>query len=117
MKRLIFSKTAIREIDDCLVLSGEEFGKAAAIRYRSLIQTALQEILENSSPLGSQEFEEYRPGARLYHLRHMRKKAAVEGVMVKRPRHFIIYVEEEDAIRVLRILHDSMDLPNQTETD
>ena len=116
MKRLIRSETVLREIDECLFLSGEEFGFAAAIRYRSLIQTALVEIASNPQPSGSREFEEYRPGARLYHLRHSRRKAAVDGMMVKRPRHFIAYVKKEDAILILRILHDSMDLPNQSDT-
>lgn len=115
MKRLTFSKTALREIDECLFLSGEEFGWAAATRYRSLIQAALKEIGENPNPVGSVAFEDYRARARIYHLRHCRKQAAVDGIMVKRPRHFVVYVEENEAILILRVLHDSMDLPNQDE--
>ncbi len=54
--------------------------------------------------------KEFRPNAWIHHLRHNRKRAAVNGLVVKNPRHFVIYLEEPEAVRILRLLHDCMDI-------
>lgn len=51
---------------------------------------------------------------RLYHLRHSRTRGTPD---VRRPRHFLIYRQENDVTIVLRLLHDAMDLPSHLAED
>ncbi|HCN79344.1 MAG TPA: hypothetical protein DIT13_19445, partial [Verrucomicrobiales bacterium] len=51
---------------------------------------------------------------RIYHLRHSRKAAPVGGLIVKNPRHFIVYrITSDRAIELLRVLHERMDFETQ----
>ncbi len=113
MRRIIWARPALADTGNCLVWSGERFGEQAASRYRHLIRTAVHEISKEPDRIGARRFEEFRPNAWIYHLRHSRKRAAVDGVVVKSPRHFVNYLEEPEAVRILRLLHDSMDIEAQ----
>ncbi len=77
--------------------------------------TSVREIGKVPDLIGARRFEEFRPSAWIYHLRHSRKRAAVDGVVVKSPRHFVIYLEEPEAVQILRLLHDSMDIEAQLD--
>jgi toxin ParE1/3/4 len=81
-------------------------GINARDRYSKLIETTLLAISEDPLLRGSSEFQEVR----LYHLRHSKKAAAVNGIIVKNPRHFVAYRDRIDTIKVLRLLHDQMDI-------
>jgi toxin ParE1/3/4 len=50
-------------------------------------------------------------GIYLYHLSHSRFRAETPTGIVQRPRHFIAYRFDADRLEILRILHDTMDLP------
>ena len=113
MRQIIWAGPALADTENCLVWSGERFGGQAASRYRHLIRTAVHEISKEPALIGARCFEEFRPNAWLYHLRHSRKRAAVDGIILKSPRHFILYLEEPEAIRILRLLHDSMNIEGQ----
>lgn len=55
---------------------------------------------------------------RLYHLRHCRKRAELEGLVVKLPRHFILYRSASiGRIQIIRVLHDSMDIDRFGDQD
>ena len=101
------SAAAKSDLRSVLGWSLRTFGIPASKRYNHLILTALTEISENPLLLGSQVFE----GKRLYQLRHSRKRAALGRLMVKTPRHFILYrLSPTGQIEVIRVLHDSMDI-------
>ena len=102
---------ALRDLEDCLVWSAANFGNAAARRYQMLIATALHEIATDPALRGSRRIDEFPPGIRLYHLSHSRKRAVLDGLVVKRPRHFVVYhVLPSGMVEILRVLHDSMDI-------
>jgi toxin ParE1/3/4 len=84
----------------------EFFGSSAKERYARLINVALEEITKDPLLRGSREAH----GVRLYHLRHSKKNAAVDGISVKNPRHFVAYRVSGEVIEVLRLLHDSRDI-------
>lgn len=109
MKRLTYSTEALNDITKCLRLSAVEFGKLAATRYEVLFEVAGKQISEDPFLLGSVGLDEFHSGARCFHLRFVRKEAAVDGLIVKHPRHLIVYLEGPDSIKVLRVLHERTD--------
>jgi toxin ParE1/3/4 len=112
---LIRSATAVEDIESCLLWSVENFGIPAAHRYRALLEVALLAIMEDPELHGSKQVEGFDGKVRLYHLRHSRRSAPVGGLIVKNPRHFIVYrAMEERAIELLRVLHERMDFDTQT---
>ncbi len=84
----------------------ERFGIAQARRYRSVILATLAELTDGPEPAGSTDRSELMPGLRSLHVaRHGR-----------RGRHFVLYdTSASRQIRVVRILHDSMDLARNLE--
>ena len=114
MIKLTISERALEDIEECLIWSAANFGRAAALRYRELLAVALSELADDPGLLGSRVHAGLQAGVRLYHLAHSRRRAPVEGLVVKRPRHFIVYrVAEGDSLEVLRVLDDRMDLEHQ----
>ena len=105
--RLVRSAAFKADEIDCLEWSLERFGEKAAERYLNLIRVALGEICREPLIPGSRDFE----GVRLFDLRHSRMRAAVDGVVVGNPRHFIVYRVRGERTEALRLLHDSIDLP------
>ena len=95
-----------RDLVQCIKRSARQFGKQASIRYENLILVALEEI--SKDPLLQHSRDAH--GVRLYHLRHSKKDATVDGIPVKNPRHFIAYRVNGEVIEVLRLLHDSRDI-------
>ncbi|HRJ10998.1 MAG TPA: type II toxin-antitoxin system RelE/ParE family toxin [Prosthecobacter sp.] len=105
---------AVEDIESCLLWSAENFGIPAARRYRALLEVALLAILEDPELCGSKLMEGFDGKVRIYHLRHSRKAAPVGGLIVKNPRHFIVYrITSDRAIELLRVLHERMDFETQ----
>jgi len=105
-----YKLTQAAENDFALILrkSWEDFGEDAVRRYTRLVSLVFQEIANRPELEGSHEFEN---AIRLYHLRHSKTRAAVDGITVGRPRHFVVYRNtEEGNIEIIRILHDAMDI-------
>ena len=100
------SNQAKREFVAALEWSELHFGEAAAKRYQQLLRTAFLEIAQDIEAPGSKALD----GFRLYHIRHCRKKAPVDGLIVKSPRHFLLYREREGVVEIARILHDQMNI-------
>ncbi len=101
---------ARRDIRDILEWSRNEFGESAALRYDALLRQALIDLRDNPERLGSSEREKIQTGIRVYHLRFSRKKIR-SGNGVHNPRHFLIYRFDDAVVEILRVLHDSRDLP------
>lgn len=109
MKPLRRSSAAIADIEDCLELSLQDFGEKAAERYAELLIIALESIQDNVNLMCSFAYEELTH-IKMVHLRHFRSRAKIDGEMVKKPRHFVVYCEVDEEITILRILHDSMEI-------
>lgn len=111
---LLSSAKALEDIEACLFWSAENFGIPAAHRYRVLLEVALLAILDDPELRGSKLIEGFGGKVRAYHIRHSRKEAPVGDLIVKNPRHLVIYRAAEDGrIELLRVLHDRMDFEGQ----
>lgn len=71
----------------------KNFGEGQAEKYFFELEGCFQLLSE--TPLISRERTEFTPPVRIHH----------------HGRHLIIYVSRDDFILIIRILHDSMDLP------
>ena len=114
-RRVILSPAARHDIRDILLWSLDNFGAAAAARYRALLIQALRDIETNPTRPGSQPRPELAEGARTYHLAFSR--GSVQGKPLKAPRHFILYRLGTAGLAVARILHDSRDLARHVPAD
>lgn len=80
-----------------------------AVRYTSLIQSALDDIEEDPERPTSRSHPEYGTLVRSYHIEYSKRRS---GTRVSNPRHLILYTLKYDGlILVLRILKDDMDPP------
>jgi toxin ParE1/3/4 len=113
---LRYFPAARRDIKAALKWSNENFGQEAAQRYKKLIHVVLSEITANPQLDHSHEVHGLQAGIRLYHLRHSRKRAAVDGQFVRNPRHFVAYTVRDEDTLIVRVLHDRMDLARQLDT-
>jgi len=103
------------DIRAALVWSERNFGKAAAGRYRALIQQALRDIGAEPERPGSTERSDLTAGGRTYHVSLSRSR--VVGVRVKEPRHFLVYRRDQGQVEVIRVLHDARDFAEQVPQD
>lgn len=78
----------------------EKFGPSQAETYIEAILVAIDELTAPISPSRSLVRDEIAKGLRSL---HMRKRG-------RRGRHFGLYSETADEVRILRVLHDSMEL-------
>jgi toxin ParE1/3/4 len=90
--------------------SRERFGDEAQRRYERLLNAALRELAADPQRAGARAAEGSAADIWLYHSRHTRQRML--GVdRVGRPRHILVYRVAGDGVRLLRVLHDAMDLP------
>ena len=112
---LRYLPAARKDIQDVLKWSAENFGPAAARRYQELLRVALSDIAVDPALDHSYEVRGLQTGIRLYHLRHCRSRAAVEGQMVRNPRHIVAYLVRNADKVIVRVLHDRMEIARQFE--
>jgi toxin ParE1/3/4 len=102
------SKAAEDDFVRIMRTSLRDFGQPASIRYKELMSQAMRQVAQNPEQHGSRAFEK---GVRLYHLRHLTKQASADGIIVRKPRHFIAYrMTSSGTLEIVRILYDAMDL-------
>jgi toxin ParE1/3/4 len=112
MASLRLTGPAASDIAELLQWSEEIFGTPARRRYEALIATALKDIAQDWQRAGSVRRDDLKTGCLTYHLRHSRSRAKVGGGVVQSPRHILVYrLAPGDIVVILRVLHDSMDLP------
>lgn len=92
-----------------LSASGDHFGQSAQRRYRLLLEQAIEDVAADPLRAGVQSAGGEQ-GVWLYHARHPRPRTPAKQ-RVRRPRHLIVFAIASDEVRVLRVLHDAMDLP------
>ncbi len=97
-------------LDIRIILSASEaqFGEAARRRYRLLLEQAIEDVAENPQRTGVRAAA--REGMWHYHTRHALPRTPPKQ-RVGRPRHLIVFAIIGDELRVVRVLHDAMDLP------
>jgi toxin ParE1/3/4 len=83
------------------------FGKGQARTYSRTLSSTLTALTQGPDIIGAKRREEIGPGI---HTLHVARKG-------RKGRHFIVFrvgdSHSESVIDVLRLLHDSMDLPHQ----
>jgi len=102
------SRTAQADIRQILAWSHEQFGAAAAERYRALLAAALRDVAQQRDGPGSTVRPELGPGVFTWHLHRSRTHST--GGTVHHPRHVVVYRLEEGTVVVGRVLHDAMEL-------
>lgn len=113
VKRIRIAAHAARDIDHLIADSRERFGPAAAERYRRLIGVALRNLAADPARSGVIQRGDIQQGLSFYHLRHSRRRDF--RARVGRPRHFLVFRLLEDALEVIRVLHDAMNLESHLE--
>jgi toxin ParE1/3/4 len=109
--RVVLSPLASSDIRAALIWSRERFGERAAARYRDLLKQALRDIAADPERPGSRERPDLAGGIRTYHVAYSRDHARAGLRVVKKPRHVLVYRRRgDDAINVVRVLHDARDL-------
>ena len=112
MRQLDVARNARRDIDMLLWESRSRHGARAADRYRRLINAAFADLREEPSRPSANRFEATELW--LYALRSSaRRLAAVDRV--SDPPHVIAYRFDDERVRIIRVLHEAMDLPRHLD--
>ena len=112
------ARAAEQDIAAVLDFSFEQFGERARLRYEALIAAALEDLRTEPLRPASQDRQTIHIGVRSYHLRHSRMRGANEYGEVRAPRHLFLYdVPQTGLVRILRLLHDSMELERHLPSD
>ena len=88
------------DLDTIAAWTTENFGPAQAQSYIEVIVDTIDELTAQTSPSRSLARDEVAKGMRTL---HMRKRG-------RRGRHFLLYAETADEVKIQRVLHDSMEL-------
>ena len=108
MFRPEFTSMALQDVAAIQDWTSAKFGELTSLRYDSLMEAALGDLLAEPTRLGVRHHPAMPQDIFVYHLRFSRRKPAAADV--EKPRHFFVFRLDEDALTVLRVLHDSMDL-------
>lgn len=106
MRRLEHRPAARVDIRNALETSRRMFGARAKRGYKALIDRALILLCEKPDRAGVQRRDDLAGAPCLFHLRHARTR----GASPKNPRHIIVFNYNDDAVEVLRVLYDAMDI-------
>jgi toxin ParE1/3/4 len=101
------TKQADQDVADILAWTEAHFGRQQAGDYLELITAAVESLLQGPESIGNQRRDDILPGLRLIHV----------GRGSRRGRHYLVFTVDADnlTIDVLRVLHDSMDLPRHVD--
>jgi len=95
------------DLDNIAAWTTGNFGPTQAETYIEAILDTIAELTAPTSPPRSVARDEIAKGVRTL---HMRKRG-------RRGRHFILYSETADEVRIQRVLHDSMELSRHLAAD
>ncbi|NWG54146.1 MAG: type II toxin-antitoxin system RelE/ParE family toxin [Hydrogenophilaceae bacterium] len=113
MRRLVIEPPARADIKAIRAYSRRAFGSGAQQKYGALMRRAFVLLCADPERAGAQRREDLPRAPYVFHLRHARTR----GAAPKTARHFIIFTFDEAALTVLRVLHDSMDVPQRLGDD
>lgn len=88
------------DLDTIAAWTAENFGPAQAENYVEAILDTIDELTASKSPARSLARDEIAKGMRTL---HMRKRG-------RRGRHFLLYSETAEEVKIQRVLHDNMEL-------
>lgn len=94
-------RQAEQDYIEILQWTTKTFGKGQASTYAETIALAIEALEGGADILGSKARDDIEPGIRTLHV-------ARQG---RAGRHFVVFRAAGSNIDVLRLLHDSMDLP------
>ena len=109
-----FTALALQDVAAIQDWTSAKFGELTSLRYDSLMEAALGDLLAEPTRLGVRHHPAMPQGVFVYHLRFSRKKPTRAGV--ENPRNFFVFRVDADVLTVLRVLHDSMDLAAHLDT-
>ena len=105
MRRVRIAGPALRDIARLLRRSEEEFGGAARVRYRRLLDKALRELAQDPMRIGVRRIDDVREGCFTYHLRSASQGSAAKAV--RHPRHLIAFrLDASGDVIVARVFHE-----------
>lgn len=111
MAKFRLSQAAEDDIASILATTAESFGAEALRRYEKLLVVALRDIASDPKRVGVKDRPEFGEGVCSYHLRYSRDRAKHDGVVVRCPRHLILFREiEPELLGVGRVLYDAMEI-------
>ncbi|MGV3580648.1 type II toxin-antitoxin system RelE/ParE family toxin [Brevundimonas sp.] len=103
---LAITEAAQRDIEDLIAFSRRRFGELRADRYQALLLAALLDLRDDPDRPGVRCDDRLQEGIRLFHMRSVSRP--VTGV--RSPRHWIVFRVRGPQLRVMRVLHEKMDL-------
>lgn len=112
MRRLDVARHARRDIETLLWESHSRHGARAANRYRRLINAALADLRQDPSRPASSPVE--GTALWLYALRISARRLPA-AYRVNAPPHVIAYRFDDQRVRIVRVLHEAMDLPRHLQ--
>lgn len=97
------SAAAASDFEHIIDWTIEHFGESQALAYSETLSLAIEALTDGSSVAGAKQRDEILKGLYSLHVARQGRKGS----------HFVIFrvAANGDAIEVLRLLHDSMDLP------
>jgi toxin ParE1/3/4 len=105
--RIVLGRSAEDDFSNIAAWTSENFGDRHAEAYVDAMLDALEELSANPFQARSRARDEIGPGLRTLHL-------SKRG---RRGRHLFLYRTEDNAVVVLRILHDSMEISSHLPED
>ncbi len=93
MNRYLLSESAENDLLGILLYTIKKWDEEQAGLYESQITNAFEEIAANPFLIGSKSHEQYASGCRF----------------IRTGKHIIVYLSDRSPIRIVRILHESMD--------
>jgi len=99
-RNVSLAAAAQTDLDNIAAWTTKNFGPSQAEIYIEAILDTIDELTALKSPSRSLGRDEIAKGLRTL---HMRKRG-------RRGRHFVLYSETADEVRIQRVLHDSMEL-------
>jgi plasmid stabilization system protein ParE len=112
MRRLARKPLARADIKTIRAYSRRAFGAGAQHKYGAPMKRAFNLLCADPQRPGVQQHEDI-PGVHFFHLRHARTR----GVAPKAPRHIIVFTYDDTTLTILRVLHDSMDVPQHVNEE
>lgn len=103
---LRLSAQAEQDIVDILAWTAVHFNEQQASTYSDTLTLALEALIEGPDALGVKSRNDIAPGVMTLHVARSGRKG----------RHFVVFrAGGNNVIDVLRVLHDSMDLPRHVD--
>jgi toxin ParE1/3/4 len=107
MRTARLSRLADQDLLTILTWSEANFGRAARLRYRALIRTAIGMVAADPERALSVARPELGDGVRSWHLRNSRDRSSAGRV--NSPRHILFYRVDGDEVVIGRVLDHAMD--------